>query len=360
MSYSGSYEFKNVQAIRLIEDAYRLVFDVPATMTAETLISASLSINLLLSSWANRGLNLWAVSRNNLLSLNPNQVEYQLSDNIVDILEVATRTFVRQLDGTAFSSSGVAANAFDGDPTTACTQVIANGNIGYNYGTGVTQTVTMFGLTSFNDNSYTLNVQFSVNDTTYGANEWITFFSIPTTVFKAGKVQWFNIEAPGYGQYFRILETGGADLNINEIYFNGQVSDLVIPPDSRSNYITYPNKYNVGRPVIYVFNKQIDIPSITLWPAPDVTYPCLLYNYSYQIQDIGSLSNTPFVPPNFYMALRDNLAVELALKGGPQVSENKLLILEKKAAASFDRAAQENREKYIPLKFNLDMTSYNL
>ena len=360
MAYSNSYEFKNVQIVEIIRDAYRLVFSNPAPMTADDLKSSRISLNLILASWANRGINLWAVSRNNLLTLNPGQAEYNLSDNIVDVLEVSTRTFVRQLSGTAFSSSGVAADAFDGNVTTACTQDAADGYIGYNYGSSVIQSITMFGLTSFNDNAYTIDIQCSLNQTTYDNNEWVTFLSLPLTQFYDQKVQWFNIETPAFGQYFRIKENGGATLNINEVYFNGQVNDMVVQPDSRSNYITYNNKYQISRPSIYIFNRQIDIPSITLWPTPSVDYPCLLYNYSYQIQDIGALYDTPYVPPSFYLALRDALAYELSKKSPGNVSESKMGILKNDSEISFKLAAQENREKYVPLNFSFSMSDYQV
>lgn len=357
MSYSGSYEFKNVQVIRLIEDAYRIAYNIPSptpsTMSADDLISATFTLNIILVSWTNRGINLWAVDRNRLLALSPNQVEYDLDDNIVDILEVSTRAFTRLLGGTAFANEGVAPNAFDADSTTGCVQTNPNGYIGYDYGTNNNQTVPMFGISSGVDRSYTLNVQWSLDDIT-----WETFLAIPLTPFLTNKVQWFNVKAPGYGRYFRIIETGGAVLNIREIYFNGQISDIPVIAESRSNYNTYPDKYVSARPSIYVFNKQLPTPSITIWPSADTSYPALLYNCVLQIQDIGTLSNTAFVPSSFYMALRDGLAYELSLKAGTSTSDSKTMILKANYDVSFNKAAMENTEKEVDLSFEMNMTGY--
>lgn len=354
MAYSESYNFKNTQVIRLIEDAYRLIYKIPNPISAEDLFSATFSLNLLLSSWANKGLNLWAVSRNNLLTLNPNQIQYDLPQNIIDILEVSTRTFNRSLGGTAFSSEGTAANAFDGDPDTACTQTSINGHIGYDYGEDNTENpIQMFGLTSEVNRSYTLSIQYSSDNIS-----WTTFYSVPLTAFIADKVQWFNIETPASSRYFRILETGGAVLNINEIYFNNQIEDIVVTPEARANYMTYPSKYETGRPTTYVFNKQLATPSITVWPAATEEYPALLYNCTLQIQDVGALSNSIFIPVNFYMAIRDGLGYELAKKSGNAISDSKLMLLKEDFKESFNLAAKENTEKYIPLKINFDMTRY--
>lgn len=348
MAYSGTRNFTNIDVIQLVEDAFRCVGKIPSVLVTDDYISANFSLNLLLSGWLNRGLNLWGVSRNNLLPLNPGQIEYQLPVDTVDMLEVYTRTSDRALGGTAAASSGVAANAFDGVDTTSCVQTAPNGWISYDYGVGVTQSIQMFGLTSFVNNTYTLNVQYS-NDNT----SWTTFLAIPATTFVAGAVQWFFYTNPPTARYYRIIETGGATLNINEIYFQINVIDLMVCPTSRSDYSSNTNKYAQGRPSLFVFNKELS-PSITFWNAPTSYYNVVLYNASLQLQDIGSLVNTPAVPTAFYLTLRDGLAYELSIKVKPELSE----MLERKYQESFQRAATENTEKNVGFEFDFSMDRY--
>lgn len=349
MSYSGTRNFQNTEIVKLIEDAYRCVGKLPAFLTVpDDIISATFSLNLILSSWANEGVNLWAVSRNNLLPLIPNKTEYALPKDIVDILEVSTRTSNRLLGGTAFSSQGDAENAFDGNPDTACIQTNPDGYIGYNFGDGITNMVQMFGLQSNVNRAYTLSIQYSLDDT-----NWIDFLEIPETQFISGETQWFNINNPKQYQYFRILETGGAVLNVREVYFEGNITDTVVSPESRSNYMSYPSKYTTGRPSVYIFNRELP-QSLTLWPAPISYYPLIIYNCTLQIQDIGSLTNTSAIPPAFYMALRDGLAYELSLKWKPELSGMRKEIYD----ASLSRATRENTEKYVPIAFSLGMSKY--
>ena len=72
----------------VIEEAYeRAGVEI---RTGYQLKTARRSLNYLLASWANRGINLWTVEQGTI-ALVPNQVEYNLPEDTVDIIEHVIR-----------------------------------------------------------------------------------------------------------------------------------------------------------------------------------------------------------------------------------------------------------------------------
>jgi hypothetical protein len=348
---SGTYTFASIDNTQLIEDAYERIGLSPSIvpLTAYQLQTARRSINLLLSEWMNRGLNLWTVSQQ-LLTLVPNQSTYSLPIEVIDILEASVRQSVRELNGTAFASSGIATNAFDGNSATACIQNAPNGNIGYDYGAEVQQTILMLGVQSNITTIYTLSFQVS-NDNV----NWSTVLTIPAQTYTVGLNIWFEITTPATARYYRVLETGGATLNIQELYFNDTVNDLFMTPQSRYEYMSIPNKYSlIGLPLTYTVNR-LENPQLILWPPPSAQYNCIVYNCKRKIQDVGSAINTLDIPQRFYEALCAGTALKLAFKF-PKIAADKIPALKEEYKESFALASQEDTEKYIPFNIELNFT----
>ncbi len=75
---------------------------------------------------------------------------------------------------------------------------------------------------------------------------------------------------------------------LGSVSINGQTTpenEIRITPLSRSEYMSYPNKSNPGRPTSYWFDRLV-APTITLWPVPDDSITYYLHYYRFrQIQD---------------------------------------------------------------------------
>lgn len=348
MATSNTYNFGTSQSDQLIADAFERAGIRPDVVTGLQVQSAQRSINFILSEWINRGLNLWTVTQS-MLNLVPNQSAYQLPIPTSDVLEATIRTSQRQLGGNPFSSSGVAANAFDGNPNTACTQNAPNGWIAYNYGPCIQYAIAMVGIQSNATLTYTLNCEYS-NDNI----NWFTVLSIPAQEFAIGSNTWFVVPVPIFGQYFRIIETGGATLNIQELYFNTTLLDIPISRISREEYIDIPNKSQTGRPTSFWVDRQIN-PNIYIWPTPIQPYNNLFYTRVRMLQDIGTLINMAEIPQRFFDALTCGLAVRLAVKYNPQ-EKDRLMVLKEEYKDAFDMAAREDTES-VPLRIFGDYES---
>lgn len=460
-STSGTFNFQSIQAELIIREAYERLGILGEFVEPQKLDSAKRSIDLLLLEWMNKSINLWTLSHT-YLSLVTGQGQYILPNTVGNIIQANLRTStrqlnglaasaIRQLNGTPASSSGVAANAFDGNPATACTQNAINGNISYDYGVGNTQIITTIGIISQANLRYTLAVEISADninwnllfnipvqtfvantiytfvvlnpiaarayriretggvtlniqelyfttyatsanadnafdeDSTtsfldiwangnisydYGLNvtqqitfigiqsaitrsysivveysqdniNWLTLFVIPTQVFTLNVTAWFDVPTPVYARAYRIRETGGAILNIQEINFNNNTLDFAISNVSRYEYLTYPNKYLQSRPSIYYLNRQIT-PILNLWPTPAPQYNCLFYSYKQMMQDVGIFyTNAIQIPARLYPALIWGLCWQLAIKYKPEDAQ----MFKAEYELSFTIATVEDKEE---------------
>lgn len=312
---SGTFNFQSIQIELIIREAFERIGILGEFVEPQKLDSAKRSIDLLLLEWMNKSINLWTLEIS-YLPLVTAQVKYTLPVTVSNIIQANLRTSTRQLDGVAASSNGgIAAEAFDGNPLTACTQNAANGNISYDYGMGETQQINFVGVQSNVDRTYNLIIESSVNNI-----DWLPLITLSSLAFVKGVNVWFDVPTPIDARAYRIRETAGAILDIQEIYCNNNILDTPISNVSRYEYLAYPNKRLQGRPSIYYLNRQIT-PILNLWPAPSNQYNCLQYSYKQMIQDAGAFyTNALEIPSRFYPALIWGLSYQLALKYNPQVA----------------------------------------
>ena len=87
MAVSGSTDF-NLEAAEVIQEAYERCG--LQEISGKDLRSAVRTMNVLMSEWANRGLNLWTVTLGTQ-STTASDSDYDLDTNIIDILEVNLR-----------------------------------------------------------------------------------------------------------------------------------------------------------------------------------------------------------------------------------------------------------------------------
>ena len=254
---------------------------------------------------------------------------YRIRENANAILNITELYFENNVPNPN------ANNAFDGNPTTVCTQDIANGNISYDYGVEVTQYITFIGIQSNSTTLYSLVVEYSQDTIT-----WTTLFIIPPQTFQAGVNTWFDVPTPIAARAYRIRETDGAILNIQEIFFNNNTFDFVISDVSKYEYNTYPNKYLQSRPSVYYLDRQTVAPILNLWPTPSPQYNCLFYSYKKMMQDVGLYTETIEIPSRFYPALVWGLSWHLALKFKPDIAQ----MMKAEYEQSFNTATSEDSE----------------
>ena len=344
---SGTYDFQSIPVDYIIREAYECVGITGAFVEPEKIKSARFSLNLLLLEWINKGINSWS-RRTGYLALTPNQAQYSLSETVSSIIQANIRTSTRQLNGNPAASAGVAADAFDGNPATTCNAGI-NGNISYDYGLNQQQLINFLGVQSQTTVEYNLVFEYSQDN----AN-WVVSYTIPAQTFNAGIISWFDIPVPLNARAYRIRETNGADLNIQELYFNNNTLDIPISNISRYEYLTYPTKWLAGRPSVYYFDKQYYNPVLNIWPVPSSSYNCLQYSYEKVMQDVNIeyLANTIEIPSLFYPPLVWGLAMRLALKFNP----SNFNTLQVQYQTSYEAALTKNSET-VPIEIQVDYSS---
>ena len=356
---SSTYNFQSLENDELITECFERLGISPEQLVPVKLNSARRSLNLLLLDWISKSINLWTLNTA-YLSLNTGQSQYPMSSTITDILLVNLRQFTRQLNGTPQSNQGRTYDglgggdpeqAFDGVLSDGCIQTDVDGNISYDYGVSnganVTQQINFVGICSNTETPYTLVVEVS-NDS---AN-WLPLLNIPKQVFKTDITVWFDVIVPVAARYYRIRETGGETLSIQEIYFTNNITDLKLSPVSRDTYLSFSQKFAQGKPSCYYFNKQIN-PVLNMWYPPTSSYQVLQYSYVNIMQDAGGFYNITDVPSRMLPALTWGLTWMLAIKYNPAVAAE----MKNEYEQAFSVATANDSEN-VDLTINYDIGSY--
>jgi len=349
-SSSGTYDFQSIEVELIIREAFERIGISGEFVEPIKLESAKRSINFLLLEWMSKSINLWTL-KSIYVPLVTGKQNYEQEERVSDIIQANLRTSTRQLNGTASSSEGIAVDAFDGNPSTACTQVTADGYIAYDYGEGVTQKITFFGIQpNVDDVTSIISVEYSSDN--------INWIDLPLniaeiSVFEKGVLNWYDIITPVEARYYRVKNFSVVPLDIQEIYFNNNTIDFAITKVSKYEYNTYPNKYLLGRPSVYYFDRQAPIPSLAIWPTASAQYNCLFLSYKQMMQDAGSYTDSLDIPSTFYPALVWGLSWQLALKYNPQLTE----MLKNEYEQAFSIATNEDTEN-VPIHLGIDDSSY--
>jgi hypothetical protein len=333
LSVLGS-QFFRIKIAEFIEEAYqRINFDV-VKLNAMHMASARRSLNFLYTQWNNMNLNLYSVEYG-FLQLIPNQVTYALPVDTIDVLQCLMRTFTRPT-GTYYSLiGGTAANAFDNNLATTCTQTLPDGFIAVDYGSSNEQTINMVGICSYTDNSYTLEFEYSSDGVT-----WTSIASIEETDYTAFETLWYTINAPVQAQWFRVRETGGATLNIAEAYYVTQPVDAALGRISRSNFVNVANKFSPGRSSAFMVNRLRE-PTISLYPPSTSSYILLVYARIKSVASVDTSAEELTIPQRWYDAAVAGLASRLARKFRPEMAQE----LAAEAEIAFNIAAAEDRDR---------------
>jgi hypothetical protein len=314
LSTSGTVSTTVFDTGKLVTRAFGRCQIAPQKITPEYLAIAQDLLYLLLSTIASKGIALWAQQKVILPIYDATQ-DVPAPLGTVDVLNANLRNITQlQLSapGIVYTSSagGVAANAFDNNLTTACTQTAPNGYIQVQY-PAVGQPV-VFGILPNATGTWNVSIQTS--------NDGVTFTTVYTnTALAAVAGQWFWTDIQGIPEsgvlYVRLQAAGGTTLNVTEFVTGSSPQEIPIAKINRDDYSNLPNKYFTGRPLQFWYDKTQPQPILTLWPAPQLQFTfaqIVLYVQRY-IQDVGTLTQTIEVPQRWFLPVLTRLARELML-----------------------------------------------
>ena len=336
MGTSLSYSFGNITVDSIINEAYQRCGIINALQNGIYYDSANSSGNFLFSGWINEGLNLFTVEQG-VIQIIPGQSQYQLPTNTSKILECKNSSANRILGGIPTSSAGgTAANAFDGNTATACTQTSPNGNISYLFPQG--QPINFVGIWSAVTTTYQLVVECSFL-TNPSSGDWITVLSVPQFTYYWGDPVWFSLPYTKSAVNWRIRETGGSTLNIAELYFDIPYTSIPMKGVGRDAYMAFPTNSQTGTANLFWLNR-IQTPTLNVYPVPDSSYQFFVYNRVRYIQNLGDFLNSIDTIQAFLEPLAAGMAAKLSEKFAPE----RLTALRDEAANAYLKAGRENTE----------------
>lgn len=306
-------------------------------------------LNNLFDGWSNDGVNLWTRQRF-MQNLVYGQAYYQLQESIMNLMELTVASITRVFgasNGTAFSLNGVAANAFDGNTATVCTCTAVGDTdpyIGFYFSETIPQSIKYIGIQSSTNSEYTISVQYSFDGSLY-----FDAITEDTNDYIAGQIGWLCNSCPIAAPYWRIVETTGATLAIEELYFSIDNLSKLMGAVSNGTYEAYANKNSASDPSSYTLYRDIK-PKVAVYPVPTLaTYQYLIYTAQVYIQVINSLYQVFYLPQRYNAAIISNLAYNLALINNPEKAPG----LKMEADASYMAARMEDSEK-VPLEITFE------
>jgi hypothetical protein len=313
MSTSGTVGLTVINTASVIEHALRRCGLNPNIQTAETVTISRECLYLLLTHYANKGLNLWCISRE-LIGYVPGQRDY--------LLPVGTNDVLNQLHCTPSLISGtLAGNTYTFDSSSTCVRV---------------------------------GIKFSVlpvADFTI-AFDGGTLVSVDYTfVTSIGVVYWYSFD-PSVTATFISVSSG----TVSAIYCANKVTEIPITPINRDTYQDFPNKdFQSGQVTSSYFNKTLN-PSLTFWPVPDGEIKHAAVVVHRQIQDVGTLTQQLAIPQRWFEATIIQLAFRLALEL-PGVDSGRVTLLSQ-LADRFQIEAENEETDSAPIYLQPNIRGY--
>ena len=295
---TGTTSF-NLDLNNLVEDAFERFGQ--ELRTGYDLRTARRSLNLLTIEWANRGINMWTVEPGQI-QLNQNQIMYALPVDTIDLLDMVTRTGTGQ-NQQDININRISESTYITIPNKNATgrpiQVWINRQSGQENPTTITLNETLTATASTAANPQTITLSSTVGLAQFG------FVKIDNET----------------------IQYGGIDGN--------DITGCI-----RAVNNTTLASHAIGAK-IYVQN----LPTVNVWPAPEQSdYYEFVYYRMRRIQDAGNGVNVEDIPFRFIPCMVAGLAAYLSMKL-PNVDPTRIQMLRADYEASFQLAADEDREK---------------
>jgi len=350
MSYSGTVGQTVVSVQKFIDQGARMSGKLAEELTVEQVQGSKQALFFILSNLINQGINYWCISKK-VYGLKANQYEYLLPVGGNDVLNALYRTLNRP-SGAVSASSGIAANATDGNIDTIDVQTAINGNITINYGTDNPIYAGSIGILPGTSGSFHILLEYSTNGSTWnlledtGVETWVD-----------NEWLWYDIDPGANVQYYRMRETGGNTLAVREFFVGNNSTEVTMARLNRDDYTNLPNKnFTANQPYQYWFNRTLPQSKIVLWPAPSDPFVQMTIWYSRQVMDVGDLYDELEIPQYFYQAIQCMLAHQMSLIL-PGVDLMRIQYLEGQADKYFTMAENENRDR-SPIYYAPNISPY--
>lgn len=338
MAYSGTVGQTVVSVQKFIDQGARMSGKLAEELTVEQVQGSKQALFFILSNLINQGINYWCISKK-VYGLKADQYEYLLPLGGNDVLNALYRTLNRP-SGSVSASSGIAANATDGNINTIDVQTAINGNITINYGTDNPIYAGSIGILPGTSGSYHILLEYSTDGSTWkllqdtGVETWVD-----------NEWLWYDIDPGANVQYYRMRETGGNTLAVREFFVGNNSTEVTMARLNRDDYTNLPNKnFTANQPYQYWFNRTLPQSTIVLWPAPSDPFVQMTIWYSRQVMDVGDLYDELEIPQYFYQAIQLMLAHQMSLIL-PGVDLMRIQYLEGQADKYFTMAENENRDR---------------
>lgn len=391
MSSSGTYTFNPAISDLTIEIFDRL--QIRSTeLTPDHMRSAKMSFNLMMSTFSNKGVDLWTVDLQTV-PLVQGVATYSIPSDTIMILP---GTYIRNyslgspIDETPTFTTIISSPTINvylpnnGLSVTSYINIIIPISVGGIILYGFYQVVSVIG----NDNFTITASDSATSSTTGGVVPYFSTIASSVTVnvlfpnhgYLSG--QPFVVQVPVLvggvtlaGTYTIATIVDSNNFTITSPYAAGSTAsayensgkaqiatqqttqipiDRIMAPMSRDDYAALPNKPQQGFPTTYWFNRLID-PTITLWEVPDGNGPYQLQYYRFtQIQDADAKSGqTLDMPYRFLEPFCASVAFHLSMKWKPESA----IALKAYSDEVWASAAAEDRE-YVPLYLQPDVSGY--
>ena len=268
----------------------------------------------------------------------------------IDVLNALFRRVVRN-EGTYTASSGTAANAFDGDVDTSCTQVAINGNIAVQFSDDVY--ASQFGILPGVSGSFTIIFEYSTDGVT-----WSTLRTTTATTWVDRTWLWYDIDPGQSVPYYRMRESAGGTLIVREFVVGSAPIELPMARMNRDDYTNLPNKnFTSNQPLQYWFDRTIPQPTMNIWPVPSGDFTQIVVWCQRYIMDVGDLNGSLEIPQRWYEAILFMLSHRMSLEL-PDVPMEKIVYLEGQAEKFLLEAENEERDN-SPIFFTPSIGCYN-
>ncbi len=384
---SGQYQFSNIPISELLIEALERCGKSMVQLDIQYVRTGTRSLNLVLVSWANRGINLWTVQEF-IMQMPQGVREYIVPPQVIDVL--ADSVILRQYQmgqpvsvPPAFTTilgspnvvvSGLAATPAAGQFISIGVSVSVGGLILSGFykvlavpGTGQAEFVAASNATANATGGAVPSITGTVNSTTMTvvfANHGLLIgqpFVVQVTTLVGGvsllgpypvsavidaNTFTFSAQQPS-GQNQTVAENGGDAYLATQATVQGLTQtaypvDIVLYPLSRGDYMAIPLKDQQGRPTSFWMDRQIS-PVFHVWLVPDSNGPYeLRFRASQQVQDASIMSGQLLqLPYRMIEAFVSNLAAMLSMKVAPALSVG----LKAYADEQWSLAADEDRER---------------
>jgi hypothetical protein len=329
VAVSGTVSLTTFNTRKVIDHAFRKCRLPPEGVGGEQMTVAQETLYLILSSLANRGIQLWCIEKL-ILPLYVNQAAVPVGNGIVDLLNTNYRT-IQYL--------------------TPVTETVAVDRVTFNFGTD--EIVTTVGV-----NWLGTGVPFDLQISPDGV-VWETVKSVGynQAVPSAGEWTWVDIDGSLATQYFRVLAPGGL-LDQDTVLVGNTPNEIVMARLNRDSYSNLPNKTFTGKPLQFWLDRTLNEPVMYIWPVPNESQALgqvVTYVKRY-IMDVGTLTEEIEVPQRWYEAIVYLLAARLAEEMS-QVEPGYVQVLDQKALRALSEAEMEERDN-SPIYFTPNISIY--